>query len=327
MISALVYRSEEVTEYDDLTEANAAQGTTWVHAAEADQAEMDQIAECFGLHPLTVEDIRNDVRPKTEEYDAYTFVLLKRAMLRRGETSFDEEIEDAPIGVFIGDDWVVSMTPDSAEPIERVRRAVDSGDERLLHRGPDFTAYRIIDVVVDEYFTLLDTIEDDIEAVEDDVTTSTEIDTLEEINSVRRELLSFRKLAWPTREAVGVLARGDPKQVQEDTEKYYRDVYDHLVQLVDLTETYRDLASGARDIYLNTLAQSTNEVMKILTVVATIFIPLTFVVGVYGMNFDPAASAYNMPELGWDFGYPAVMIGMLAVALIMVSYFRRQGYV
>ncbi|WP_415381068.1 magnesium/cobalt transporter CorA [Halosimplex sp. TS25] len=327
MISALVYRSDEVTEYDDLPTARAAQGTTWVHAAEADRTEMEHIADCFGLHPLTVEDIRNDVRPKTEEYEQYTFVLLKRAMLRRGETTFDEEIEDSPVGVFIGDDWVVSMTPDSAKPIERVRRAVNSGDERLLHRGPDFTAYRVIDVIVDEYFTLLDAIEDDIESVEDEVTTSTEIDTLEEINSVRRELLSFRKLAWPTREAVGVLARGDPKQIKEDSEKYYRDVYDHLVQLVDLTETYRDLASGARDIYLNTLAQSTNEVMKVLTVVATIFIPLTFVVGVYGMNFDPGASRFNMPELGWAYSYPAVMIGMFVVALVMLGYFRGQEYI
>jgi len=220
---------------------------------------------------------------------------------------------------------VVSMTPAAAEPIERVRDAVTAGDERFLHRGPDFTAYRIIDTVVAGYFGLLDDIEDDIERVEDQVTSSTDIDTLESINSVRRELLSFRKLAWPTREAIGVLARGDPKQVQQETEKYYRDVYDHLVQLVDLAETYRDLASGARDIYLNTLAQSTNEVMKVLTVVATIFIPLTFVVGVYGMNF--AGSPYNMPELGWTYGYPAVMIGMLVVALIMLGYFRREGYI
>ncbi|WP_123533207.1 magnesium/cobalt transporter CorA [Halosimplex salinum] len=325
MTTALVYRAEEVTEYDDLAEAKAARGTTWVHAAEADRAEMDRVADCFDLHPLAIEDVRNNVRAKTEEYDDYTFVVVKLATLRGGETTFDEEIGDEPIGIFIGEDWVVSLTPVSADSIERVRRAVTSGDERFLHRGPDFTAYRIIDTVVDQYFTLLDQIEDDIEAVEDAVTTSTDIDTLEEINSVRRELLSFRKLAWPAREAVGVLARGDPKQIQEDTEKYYRDVYDHLVQLVDLTETYRDLASGARDIYLNTVSQSTNEVMKVLTVVATIFIPLTFVVGVYGMNF--ADSPYNMPELSWTHGYPAVMIGMLVVGLVMLGYFRREDYI
>ena len=325
MTSALVYRAEEVTEYDDLDAAKAADGTTWVHAASADRAEMDNLADRFDLHPLTIEDVWNNVRPKTEEFETYTFVVVKFATLRRGETTFDEEIGTDPIGVFIGSDWVVSMTPAAAEPIERVRDAVTAGDERFLHRGPDFTAYRIIDTVVAGYFGLLDDIEDDIERVEDQVTSSTDIDTLESINSVRRELLSFRKLAWPTREAIGVLARGDPKQVQQETEKYYRDVYDHLVQLVDLAETYRDLASGARDIYLNTLAQSTNEVMKVLTVVATIFIPLTFVVGVYGMNF--AGSPYNMPELGWTYGYPAVMIGMLVVALIMLGYFRREGYI
>ncbi|AAV46232.1 magnesium Mg(2+)/cobalt Co(2+) transport protein [Haloarcula marismortui ATCC 43049] len=202
--------------------------------------------------------------------------------------------------------------------------AVGRGDERLLHRGPDFTAYRVIDVIVDAYFDLLDEIETDIEQIEEEVTTSTDIETLERINDVRRDLLSFRKQVWPAREAIGVLARGDPKQIQPQTEKYFRDVYDHLVQIVDLTETYRDLVSGARDIYLNTVSQSTNEVMKMLTVVATIFIPLTFVVGVYGMNFTD--SPYNMPELGWAFGYPAVMIGMVIVVGVLLAHFRQRGY-
>jgi magnesium transporter len=323
--TALVYAGETVTEYDDLAAARDADGTTWVHATEADEAEMRRIGETFDLHPLALEDVRTNVRPKTEEYADYTLVVVKTATLRRGETTFEEEIRDEAVGVFFGKDWVVTLAVGQAEAVNRVRRAVESGDERLLHRGPDFTAYRVIDVVVDEYFDLLDTIEDDIEGIEEAVLESPDRDTLSEINSVRRELLSFRKLAWPTREAVGVLARGDPAHVQESTEKYYRDVYDHLVQLVDLTETYRDLASGARDIYLNALSQSTNEVMKVLTVVATIFIPLTFVVGVYGMNF--ADSPFNMPELGWTYAYPAVMIGMFVVALVMLRYFRRHSYI
>lgn len=178
-----------------------------------------------------------------------------------------------------------------------------------------------MDGIVDDYFEVLDRIEDQIEAVEEEVTTSTDVETLEVINNVRRELLSFRKLLWPTREAVGYLARGDPDQIREQTEKYFRDVYDHVVQLVDLTETYRDLASGARDIYLNTLSLSTNEVMKKLTVVATIVLPLTFVAGVYGMNFT------TMPELGWKYGYSAVMLGMVAMTAILVAYFREAGYI
>jgi len=323
--TALVYASETVTEYDDLAAARDADGTTWVHATEVDEAEMARIGDAFDLHPLALEDVRTNVRPKTEEYADYTVIVVKTATLRRGETTFEEEIRDEAVGVFFGENWVVTFAMGQTEAIERVRRAVESGDERLLHHGPDFTAYRVIDIVVDEYFGLLDTIEDDIEAIEEAVLESPDRDTLGEINSVRRELLSFRKLAWPTREAVGVLARGDPAHVQESTEKYYRDVYDHLVQLVDLTETYRDLASGARDIYLNALSQSTNEVMKVLTVVATIFIPLTFVVGVYGMNF--ADSPYNMPELGWTFAYPAVMVGMFVIALVMLRYFRQQSYI
>jgi magnesium transporter len=182
----------------------------------------------------------------------------------------------------------------------------------------------VLDVVVDDYFTLLERVEAAIERVEEEVLTSTGIETLERINGVRRDLLSFRKVAWPAREAVGVLARGDPAQVAPETEKYYRDVYDHLVQVVDLTETYRDLTAGARDIYLNTLSQSTNEVMKTLTVVATIFLPLTFIAGIYGMNF--ADSPYNMPELAWTFAYPAAMVGMTLVAVVMLGYFYRMDY-
>ncbi|WP_226023390.1 magnesium/cobalt transporter CorA [Halomicrobium salinisoli] len=326
MISAVVYGGDGVTEYDDLGAARDADGTTWVHATDATSAEMEAIADAFDVHPLTIEDVRNDVRAKTEEFADYTFLLVKIAALARGETSFAEEVVTTAVGLFLGDDWVVSVSTGAAAPVDRVLRAVQSGDERLLQRGPDFTAYRILDVIVDEYFELLDAIEDQIERIEEEVVAAPDRETLDRINSTRRELLSIRKQIWPAREAVGVLARGDPDQVHEETEKYYRDVYDHLVQLADLTETYRDLVAGSRDIYLNALSQSTNEVMKTLTVVATIFIPLTFVAGVYGMNFDPGASPYNMPELGWSMGYPAVMLGMALMGTIMLVHFRRRGY-
>ncbi|QCC50186.1 magnesium/cobalt transporter CorA [Halapricum salinum] len=321
MIESLVYRSGSVESYDDLGEAKAAQGTTWVHATEVTADERSHIAETFDLHPLAIEDVNSNVRAKTEEFPEFVFALLKTARLTRGDTTFEEEIVDDPVGVFFGSDWVVSMSPGTASMVGRVKNAVQAGDERLLERGPDFTAYRIVDVIVDSYFDLLDTLEDQIESIEEDVIESTEIDVLDEINSVRRELLSFRKLLWPAREALGVLARGDLKLVQESSEKYFRDVYDHVVQLVDLTETYRDLVSGARDIYLNSLSQSTNEVMKVLTVVATIFIPLTFIAGIYGMNFE------TMPELGWRYGYFAVWMVMLAIGIGMIWFFRQREYI
>ena len=326
MIDALVYGTDGIRGFDDLGSARDAVGTTWVHASNVSETELDAIADAFDIHPLTVEDLRNDVRAKTESFSEYTFVLLKTISLAGGETTFAEELVTTPIGLFVGRDWVVSVSPGPAAAVERVRHAVEREDERLLQRGADFTAYRVIEVVVDDYFDVLDRIEDLIEQIEEEVLDSPDRATLERINTVRRDLLSFRKQVWPAREAVGVLARGDPSQIQAETEKYYRDVYDHLVQLADLTETYRDLVSGTRDIYLNALSQSTNEVMKTLTVVATIFIPLTFVAGVYGMNFDPAASPYNMPELGWAYGYPAVWLVMALIAVGMLAFFRRRGY-
>jgi len=324
VISAVVYADGQAMEYEDLTAARTAVGTTWVHVTDATPDEVEAVSSAFDLHSLTIEDIKNDVRANVQEFNAYTFVLVKSASLTPGDTTFDKEVKTTPLGLFIGPDWVVTLSTGAVPSVQRVMDAVGRGDERLLHRGPDFTAYRVIDVVVDAYFDLLDEIETDIEQIEEEVTTSTDIETLERINDVRRDLLSFRKQVWPAREAIGVLARGDPKQIQPQTEKYFRDVYDHLVQIVDLTETYRDLVAGARDIYLNTVSQSTNEVMKVLTVVATIFIPLTFVVGVYGMNF--ADSPYNMPELGWAFSYPAVMIGMVIVVAVLLAHFRQRGY-
>ncbi|GGK76490.1 magnesium/cobalt transporter CorA [Haloarcula sebkhae] len=324
MISTVVYADGQAMEYGDLTAARTAVGTTWVHATDATPDEVEAVSSAFDLHSLAIEDIKNDVRANVQEFNAYTFVLVKSASLTPGDTTFDKEVKTTPLGLFIGPDWIVTLSTGAVPSVQRVMDAVGRGDERLLHRGPDFTAYRVIDVIVDAYFDLLDEIETDIEQIEEEVTISTDIETLERINDVRRDLLSFRKQVWPAREAIGVLARGDPKQIQPQTEKYFRDVYDHLVQIVDLTETYRDLVAGARDIYLNTVSQSTNEVMKVLTVVATIFIPLTFVVGVYGMNF--ADSPYNMPELGWAFGYPAVMIGMVTVVAVLLGHFRQRDY-
>jgi len=324
VISALVYAGEKAVAYDDLHEARQSAGTTWVHAAGIDDDTVSAVQSAFGLHSLAIEDLRSDVRAKTEEYRDYTFVLLKHISLTPGETTFEKEVTTSPVGIFIGRDWVVTLSTEPAGPIQRVMDAAECGDERLLQRGPDFTAYRVVDVVVDAYFDLLDGVETDIEEIEEAVTVSTDGEIIEQINDVRRDLLSFRKQVWPAREAVGTLARGDPAEIQPQTEKYFRDVYDHLVQIADLTETYRDLVSGARDIYLNTVSQSTNEVMKVLTVVATIFIPLTFVAGIYGMNF--AGGPYNMPELGWTYGYPAAMLGMVLMAGLMLVHFRRRNY-
>lgn len=318
MIEAVVTADGRPTELS-LDDASGSADPVWVRVTNATGDELDRVAEAFGIHPLALEDLSGVARTKTEEYADYTFVLLETAELTPGETSFDEELLVEPIGLYIGDGWLVTLSHGSTQAGRRTWRAVTEKG-RLLGRGPDLVASRIVDGIVEEYFSILDALETEIEAVEDAVLETTEIATLERINSLRRELLQFRKLVWPAREAVGTLARGDPEHVQPATEKYFRDVYDRLILLVELTETYRDLVSGARDIYLNTVSRSTNEVMKRLTVVATIVLPLTFVAGVYGMNFEV------MPELGWAWGYPAAMLGMAGVTVVLVAHFHRRNY-
>ncbi|GAD52351.1 magnesium and cobalt transport protein CorA [Halarchaeum acidiphilum MH1-52-1] len=323
-LAAVVYAAGGITAYDDLETAKDATGTTWFRVSDPAAEELERVAEVCGLHPLAVEDVQKDVRPKVEEFSDHTFVLVKAARLASGDTPFRGELLTNPVGLFVGDDWLVTYTTGDCTAVERAWAVVQREDDRALQRGPDFAAYRIVDAVVDDYFDALDDVEDRLEYVEDTVLDETDEDVLEEINDARRELLALRKLLWPTRDAVAVLSRGDPPQIQSVTEKYYRDVYDHLVQQVDLVETYRDLAGGARDIYLNTLSMSTNEVMKKLTVVATIVLPLTLVVGIFGMNFSD--TPWNMPELAWQYGYPAVMVGMGAVSLILLWYFRREHW-
>jgi magnesium transporter len=323
-VETVVYTGDGHTTYEDVADARDADGTAWVRVVDPSEGELDPIADAFDVHPLEVEDVLGTVRPKVEEYDDHTFVVVKDATLRRGDVTFADELRVLQAGFFLGDDWLVTVEPSRIDALDEVWERVGREEPRLASRGADFTAYRCIDGVVDDYFAILDDIEDDIEAVEDEVIDVAGENVLERINDLRRDLLSVRRLLWPTREAVGVLARGDPEQVSEDTEKYYRDVYDHLVQLVDLVETYRDLTSGARDIYLNALSMSTNDVMKKLTVVATIILPLTFVAGIYGMNF--ADSPFNMPELEWTYGYPAVMLGMGAMAAILLAYFRHEDW-
>lgn len=311
---------ESVNEHGTPTEAAAAVGTTWITLDVTDTNALETVRTVFDVHSLSIEDVQRGVPPKTEAYPDHTFVLVSAARLRREESTFEEELVDAAVGLFIGEDWLITITTGEPNPVPAVRARLESGDTRAFERGPDFLAYRIIDSVVDEYFALLDGLEDRIERIEEAVTDDPDRSTLEDINAARRELLSVRKLLWPTREAVGVLARGDPEQIDEETEKYFRDVHDHLIQQVDLVQTYRDLVTGARDIYLTVLSMSTNEVMKRLTVVATIVLPMTVVVGVYGMNFE------TMPELAWQYGYPAVLLGMLGMSAILIWYFRREDW-
>ncbi|NUB90164.1 magnesium/cobalt transporter CorA [Haloterrigena sp. SYSU A558-1] len=320
-------RTTTAEDVGDLTALRESDDLTWIDATDGDAGDLERLADAFDVHSLSVDDVAAGGRTKVEEFDAYTLVRVNvidaGADAASGPT---DDLRGTTLGLFIGANWLVTYAAEPVAAVDTVRAAVERNRNAasVRDRGADFLASRVVAELVEEYFDVLNEIEGRLERIEEAVIGDPSEATLHEINDVRRDLLAFRRLLWPTREAVAMLALSDVDHVRERTRKYYRDVYEELVELVELTETYRDLATGSRDVYLNALAMSTNDVMKKLTVVATIVLPLTFVAGVYGMNFG--GSPYNMPELGWRFGYPAAMLGMAAVAALLVAYFRQEGW-
>ena len=210
---------------------------------------------------------------------------------------FASELATEQVSLFFGAGWVLTFQETAEDVFEPVRERLRSGRVRIRSRGPDYLAYALVDALIDQFFPVLE-----------------------------RELLVLRRVVWPLREVVNGLEREEPPLVQPETRVFLRDCYDHTIQIMDMLETYRDLASGLMDLYLSSVSNRMNEVMKVLTVMASIFIPLTFLAGIYGMNFDPAASPWNMPELGWRWGYPAFWAAMLSLGGGLVWYFRRKGW-
>lgn len=281
------------------------------------------LGEHYQLHPLVVEDIANPgQRPKVEDYGEYLYLVLR--MLTYDEDRL--EVVDEQVSLVLGSNHVISFQERPGDVFDPVRARLRTDGSQLRREGADYLAYRLMDSVVDHYFVVLEKLGDRLDDLEAELIEEPDRETLQEIYRMKRELLFVRKSVWPLREVLGGLQRGESELIGESTRTYLRDVYDHTIQAVDTTETFRDILAGMLDTYLSSLSNRMNEVMKLLTIIATIFIPLTFIAGVYGMNFDPGSSPLNMPELGWYWGYPATLLLMLLVAGVMVVYFRRRGW-
>jgi magnesium transporter len=291
---------------------------TWINIDGLHEVDVIQkIGDKFGLHPLVLEDIVNTgQRPKMEDFEDNLFVVVK--ML----TYDDEEglVKSEQFSLVLGPHYVISFQEKVGDVFEQVRERLRKAKGRIRKTGPDYLLYALIDAIVDNYFVVLEKIAEEIESLEDRIMLDPTTDLLQTIHYVKRELIFLRKSVWPLREAISALERGDSSLVQEKTALYLRDVYDHTIQVVDTIETFRDMVSGMLDVYLSSVSNRMNEVMKVLTIIATIFIPITFLAGIYGMNFK------NMPELEWAWGYPLVWCIILVVALIMVLYFRKKRW-
>ena len=282
-----------------------------------DAGVIEAVGEAFHLHPLLLEDIMNtDQRPKFEDYGDYVFVVVKRL----SPDGADRMMQVEQVGMVLGKNYVITFEEGSEEAFESVRERIRSGRGRLRAMGPDYLLYALIDTVVDGYFAVMENLGERVEVLEETLVVRPGQATLRSIHDLKREVIYLRRSVWPLREVIAGLQREATCLVSDRMSVYLRDVYDHVVQIMDAVETYRDMLSGMLDIYLSSVSNRLNEVMKVLTFIATIFIPLTFIAGVYGMNFK------HMPELDLSWGYPAVLLLMVAVTLAMVFYFKRKKW-
>lgn len=295
---------------------------TWIQVnGQPDADTLRELGAQFGLHELALEDVLNSgQRPKLEVDEDRIFLILTLPSYRDGA------VESTQISFFAGHDYIVCFCPLQEDPFEPVRKRLRGSMNRLRSRGIDYLLYALADLVVDAAFPLLEAISERIEVIEDALLESPDAETLTDIHSLRRDLLLLRRGLWPQRDVIGLLIRGEVELIDEQTRPYLRDCYDHSTQIIDLLENFRELSSGLLDVYLSSITQRTNEIMRVLTLIATIFIPLTFIVGVYGMNFTHPESPWAMPELHWYYGYPLVWIVMLSVVAGMLWYFKRRGW-
>jgi magnesium transporter len=277
----------------------------------------EDIGELFGLHPLVLEDILNtDQRPKTEDYGDYIYLVLKNFYGQEGDNLLSDQVS-----IILGKDFIISFQERESGLCDSIKDKMSKNKGRIRKEGADYLAHAIIDNIVDNYFIVLENLEEKIEDLEDNLVKDPSQSTLQTIHLLKRELIVLRKSLWPLREAVSSLQRSDSFLINKSTVVYFKDIYDHTVAIIDTVETFRDMLSGMLDIYLSTISNRLNEVMKVLTIIATIFMPLTFIAGVYGMNFK------YMPELEYRWGYFGVLGVMLIVALLMVRYFRKKKWI
>lgn len=329
IVSLIAYDEKDIVEqklnepadFDKLSQLLERFPVVWINVDGLGDADViARLGKIFGLHPLALEDVVNThQRSKVEQYGDHLFIVAR--MIETGPV-----LETDQLGMFLGKKFVVTFQHLPGDCLDPLRARIRAGRGIIRTSGPDYLAYAILDGVVDSYFPILETFGEEIETLEDEIMGKPNRGVIRHAHNVKSKLLVLRRAVWPLREALHVLVRDPIPVIQESTRVYLRDCADHTFQLMDLLETYRELASDLLELYHSSLSNRMNEVMQVLTVIATIFIPLTFIVGVYGMNFDTAASPWNMPELKWYWGYPAVWGLMLVVAGGMLLFFRRKGW-
>jgi magnesium transporter len=322
-ISIIDYNAGEIEEKQDATIEDCIRvrqkpTITWINVSGIHNLQIiEELGKGFDLHPLLLEDVVHaGQRPKVEDFEAHLFIVLK--MLNAGEDNQGTSAEQ--VSLVLGPDFVISFQETEGDVFDPIRERLRKGKGRIRKMGSAYLAYALMDAIVDNYFIILEETGERIEALQERVLSDPTPETLGIIHRIKREMLFLRKSVWPLREAVSVLERGESPLIKKSVKVYLRDVYDHTIQVIDTVETFRDMVSGTLDVYLSSVSNKMNQVMKVLTIIATIFIPLTFIAGVYGMNFK------YMPELEWRWAYPLVWLVMVILGVIMLWEFKKKKW-
>jgi len=316
--SELEFQEKQVEKIEECFPFKDKPTVTWINIDGLHQIEIiEKIGKHFDLHPLILEDILNTgQRPKMEDFENYMFIVLK--MLHYNEKKNETEIEQ--VSLILGKNFVISFQEKVGDVFDPIRERIKKEKSRIRKAGPDYLIYSLLDAIIDNYFGILEKVGEKIENLEEVVVASPVPKSLQTIHSLKRDMIFLRKSVWPLREVISNLGRTESSLVKESTNIYLRDVYDHTIQVIDSVETFRDMLSGMHDTYLSSISNRMNEIMKVLTIFAAIFIPLTFIAGVYGMNFN------YMPELVWHWGYFGVLSVMAIVGISMVLYFKKKKW-
>ncbi|MFH1856093.1 MAG: magnesium/cobalt transporter CorA [Candidatus Omnitrophota bacterium] len=312
------FREKEVDQIEECFPSKETPCVSWINIDGIhDIGLVEKVAKNFDLHPLVLEDIVNtEQRPKYEDLEKYLFVSLKMFYYDKKK----EEIEIEQVSLIMGINFVISFQEKEGDVFDSVRERIRQNKGRIKKMGTDYLTYSLMDAVVDGYFFIIEKMGEDIEILEEKLVAMPTAQILHDIHGVKKDMTFLRKSVWPLREVVNALMRGETKLIKKTTLIYLKDVYEHTIQIIETIETLRDLLAGMLDIYLSSISNKMNEIMKVLTIIATIFIPLTFITGVYGMNFR------YMPELNWVFGYPVACLIMIIVTVCMLGYFKRKNW-
>jgi len=312
------FQEREIEKIEECFVFKDRQTVTWINVDGLHQVEiLEKLGECYGFHPLMLEDILNtDQRPKMEDYGDYIYIVLKRlSQSNKNNGTMTEQIS-----LIMGSNFVISFQETEGDIFDPIRERIRNDKGRIRKMTADYLAYSLLDSIVDNYFIIMEKLGEKIEFLEEELVTRPTTETLKTIHQLKREMIFLRRAVWPLREVVSGLERGESLLMKESTRIYLRDVYDHTIQVIDTIETFRDMVSGMLDIYLSSISNRLNAVMKVLTIIATIFMPLTFIAGIYGMNFK------YMPELEWYWGYPALWLVVVLVGVSMLIYFKKKRW-